>query len=80
MKGDWLNDRHSLLRIRNRAAVPLSQRSQPGLVITGGRSHSSTYGFQKDGSLPLETTVCSHARFLAMATFLRRKKLRMMLT
>jgi len=80
MKGNWLNDFYSLLRIRNRAAVPLNQRSQPGLVMTGGWSHSSTYGFQKDGSLPLEATVCSHALCLAIATFLRRKKLRMMFT
>lgn len=71
---------YSLLRMTNRAAEPLSQASKPGLGITGGWSHSSTYGFQKDGSLPLEATVCSHTRCLAMAIFLRRKKLRMMFT
>ena len=78
----WVGQKNSnlLLRITNRAAEPLSQASQPGLAITGGRSHSSTYGFQKVGPLPLETTVCSHTLCLAMARFLRRKKLRMIFT
>ena len=75
MKKDCL-----LPRMANRVAEPLSQSSQPGLGITGGWSHSSMYGFQKDGPLPLEATVCSHTRCLAMAIFLRRKKLRMMFT
>jgi len=79
-EGDWPKNSNLLLRIANRAAEPLSQASQPGLAITGGWSHSSTYGFQKVGPLPLEATVCSHTLCLAMARFLRRKKLRMIFT
>jgi len=48
---------YPLVRIMNRAVVPVSQASQPGLVMTGGQSHSSMYGFQKDGPLPREATV-----------------------
>lgn len=78
--GQWwekVGDLYFLLRFNTkRPSQVLMTLSKDDVsdVMGGGWSHSSTYGCQKSGPFPRDSTVYVHARSLAIAMLRRRKK------